>query len=214
MRPKVGRKFPSKIKCGDCGGWYGSKHWHSTDPYKRVIWQCNQKYKNEQRRTTPFLTEEEIRARFITAANVLLAGRKKAIRNYEQAQATVFDLTGLLAEQANLNSEMQIVSQMMEDCIRQNASFAQDQAEYQKRFDALSSRFDAAKAKHEEVTRQISDKQSRKAEMEDALKRLKKQDGEITPFREGLWTGLLDYVTVYADGRMTFTFKIGQPIDA
>ena len=205
--------FSGKIKCGDCGGWYGSKHWHSTDPYKRVVWQCNQKYKNEQRCTTPFLTEEEIRARFITAANILLAGRKKAIRSYEQAQATVFDLTGLLAEQANLNSEMQIVSQMMEDCIRQNASVAQDQAEYQKRFDALSSRFDAAKTKHEEATRQISDKQSRKAEMEDALKLLKKQDGEITTFREGLWTGLLDYVTVYADGRMTFTFKIGQPID-
>lgn len=50
--------------------------------------------------------------------------------------------------------------------------------------------------------------------MEDALKLLKKQDGEITTFREGLWTGLLDYVTVYADGRMIFTFKIGQPIDA
>ena len=50
--------------------------------------------------------------------------------------------------------------------------------------------------------------------MEDALKLLKKQDGEITTFWEGLWTGLLDYVTVYADGWMTFTFKIGQPIDA
>ena len=205
--------FSGKINCGDCGGWYGSKHWHSTDPYKRVVWQCNQKYKNENRCTTPFLTEEEIRARFITAANTLLAGRKKAIRAFEQAQATVFDLTDLLAEQANLNSEMQIVSQLMQDCIRQNASVAQDQAEYQKRFDALSDRFEAAKAKHENVTQQISDKQSRKAEMEDALKLLKKQDGEITEFREGLWTGLLDYATIYADGRMSFTFKTGQTID-
>ena len=205
--------FSGKIKCGDCGGWYGSKHWHSTDPYKRVVWQCNQKYKNENHCTTPFLTEEEIRAWFSTAANTLLAGRKKAIRAHEQAQATVFDLTDLLAEQANLNDEMQIVSQMMQDCIRQNATVAQDQAEYQKRFDALSDRFETAKAKHEAVTQQISNKQSRKAEMEDALKLLKKQDGEITEFREGLWTGLLDYATIYADGWMTFTFKVGMTID-
>ena len=41
----------------------------------------------------------------------------------------------------------------------------------------------------------------------------KKQDGEIAEFREGLWTGLLDYATIYADGRMTFTFKTGQTID-
>ena len=70
-----------------------------------------------------------------------------------------------------------------------------------------------AKAKNEEVSQQISDKQSRKAEMEDALKLLKKQDGEITEFREGLWTCLLDYATIYADGRMTFIFKTGQAID-
>ncbi len=138
---------------------------------------------------------------------------KSLSAEYEQAQATVFDLTDLLAEQANLNDEMQIVSQMMQDCIRQNATVAQDQAEYQKRFDALSDRFETAKAKHEAVAQQISDKQSRKAEMEDALKLLKKQDGEITEFREGLWTGLLDYATIYADGRMTFTFKVGMTIN-
>lgn len=108
---------------------------------------------------------------------------------------------------------MQIVSQMMQDCIRQNATVAQDQAEYQKRFDALSERFETAKAKHVTVTQQISGKQSRKAEIEDALKLLKKQDGEISEFREGLWTSLLDNATIYANGRMTFTFKTGQTID-
>ncbi len=36
------------------------------------------------------------------------------------------------------------------------------------------------------------------------LKLLKKQEDEVTVFSDGLWTGLLDYTTVYADGRMTF----------
>lgn len=27
--------FSNKIKCGDCGGWYGSKVWHSTDQYRK-----------------------------------------------------------------------------------------------------------------------------------------------------------------------------------
>ena len=47
----------------------------------------------------------------------------------------------------------------------------------------------------------------------DFLKLLKKQEDEVTVFSDGLWTGLLDYTTVYADGRMTFTFKNGQTID-
>ena len=33
--------FSSKIKCGDCDGWYGAKVWHSTDKYRRTIYRCN-----------------------------------------------------------------------------------------------------------------------------------------------------------------------------
>ena len=36
---------------------------------------------------------------------------------------------------------------------------------------------------------------------------LKQQDGEVTAFSEKLLCGLTDYATVYADDRLTFTFK-------
>lgn len=39
--------FSSKIRCGDCGGFYGSKVWHSNDKYRKVIWQCNHKFKRK-----------------------------------------------------------------------------------------------------------------------------------------------------------------------
>ena len=119
----------------------------------------------------------------------------------------------LLAEQARLHGEMELLSGMMEESIRQNATVALDQAKYQKRFDDLSQRFDTVKQQHSEVTDRISDMKSRKGEMMDFLKLLRKQEDEVTVFSEGLWTGLLDYATVYADGRMTFTFKNGQTID-
>ena len=73
--------FSEKIKCGDCGGWYGSKVWHSNDVYKRTIWQCNQKYKNEKRCTTPYLDEVTIRSRFLMPlhynARILLQRRRE-----------------------------------------------------------------------------------------------------------------------------------------
>ncbi len=50
--------------------------------------------------------------------------------------------------------------------------------------------------------------------MEDFLKLLKKQADFVTVFSDALWTGLLDYATAYADGRLTFTFKNGQTIDS
>lgn len=62
--------FSSKVICGECGGFYGPKVWHSTDKYRRVIWQCNRKFKRgEERCGTPHLTEEEIKAAIISAEN-------------------------------------------------------------------------------------------------------------------------------------------------
>lgn len=34
--------FANKIVCGDCGGWYGRKIWHSTT-YRDTVWECNHK---------------------------------------------------------------------------------------------------------------------------------------------------------------------------
>ena len=71
--------FSSRIRCGCCGGWYGSKVWHSTDKYRRVIWQCNSKFKDQTRCQTPHLTEDEIREAFIRVVNSLITDRKEVL---------------------------------------------------------------------------------------------------------------------------------------
>ena len=190
-----------RIKCGDCGGWYGSKVWHSPEKCKRTVWQCNQKYKNEVRCTTPYLDEASVKERFTVAVNQLLAGRDAAIAAYEIGMAKALDTTELEAQQQELLSEMEVLNGMIQQMIRQNAAVAQDQTEYNQRFDALSQKFKAAEAKKDAVAQQISDIRDRRGTMEDFLRILKQQDGEVTAFSEKLWCGLLDYATAYADGR-------------
>ena len=90
---------------------------------------------------------------------------------------------------------------------------AQDQTEYNKRFDALSQKFKEAEAQKDAVAQKISDILERRGMMEDFLRILKRQDGEVTAFSEKLWCGLLDYATAYPDGRLTFTFKNGSTFE-
>lgn len=52
--------FSSKVICGECGGFFGRKVWHSTDAYKNYIWQCNEKYRQKQKCGTPHFQEEEL----------------------------------------------------------------------------------------------------------------------------------------------------------
>ena len=189
-----------RIKCGDCGGWYGSKVWHSPEKCKRNVWQCNQKYKNEVRCTTPYLDEASVKDRFTVAVNQLLAGRDAAIAAYEQGMARTLDTTELEAQQQELLDEMEMLNSTIQQMIRQNAAVAQDQADYNRRFDSLSQKFKEAEAKKDAVTQQISDILDRRGTMEDFLRILKNQDGEVTSFSEKLWCGLLDSATAYADG--------------
>ena len=162
---------------------------------------------------TPYLDEASVKDRFTVAVNQLLAGRDAVIAAYEQGMALTLDTTALEAQQQELLSEMEVLNGMLQQMIRQNATVAQDQTEYNQRFDSISEKFKEAEAKKAAVAQQISDIIDRRGTMEDFLRILKQQDGEVTVFSEKLWCGLLDYAMAYADGRLTFTFKNGSTFE-
>lgn len=205
--------FSGKIKCGQCGEWYGSKVWHSNSKYRRVIWQCNHKFDGDEKCATPHLTEEDIKTMFVSAVNQLISQKDAIIMVLTASLDTAFDLTALKAEQAELESEMTVVSDLIQKCIYENAHVALDQVEYQKRYDGLTARFDAAKARYESLDETIRSKQSRRATIEDFLATLKKAN-LVDTFDTALWCGLVDFATVYSKDDVRFTFKNGQEIKA
>lgn len=162
--------FSGRIKCGQCGNWYGSKVWHSTDKYRRTIWRCNHKFKNEGNCITPHLSDDEIQDYFLSALRKLITDKEDIIAAFEDAKDAAFDLSELTAEQGELQNELLVVSELMHQCIHENAHVALDQADYQKSYDGLIDRFDKAKALLDTVTATISDKQARQATIEDFVK--------------------------------------------
>ena len=203
--------FSGKIRCPQCGGWYGSKVWHSNDKYRRIIWQCNHKFEG-QKCTTPHLSEETIKEKFIIAVNQLLTERKQAVKDFTAARDTVFDISALTAKQAELENEMNLISGMMHQALRDNASIAQDQNEWSRQFDALEQRMDDAKSKYESVSAEIADKLLRQSEMDEFFAYLKKQKSAVTIFTDDMWLSLLDYATVYDKDDIRFTFRNGTEI--
>ena len=124
---------------------------------------------------------------------------------------TAFDTANLKSEQAGLESEIAVVSDLIEKCIYENAHVALDQTEYQKRYDELTARFDTAKARYEAIAETIHSKQSRRATIEAFLETLTKVE-LVDKFETTLWCGLVEFVTVYSKDDVRFTFKNGQEI--
>ena len=203
--------FSSRVKCGCCGRWYGPKVWHSNDKYRRVIWQCNHKFEGEKC-TTPTLTEVQLKDIFLRAANQVIDAKDGIIAVYHEVLEPHLATDDLQQELDGLDAEINVVAGLIEDCIKENAHVALDQADYQKRYDALVDRFDTAKARQKVLAQQITDRQARRQQIELFLEGLKKRE-PLTVFRDEDWLAMVDYVTVTEDAGITVTFKDGTEID-
>src|SRR5699024_5886684 len=147
--------FSSKIRCGHCGSWYGSKVWHSNSQYRKTIWQCNHKFDGDKRCDTPHLCDEDIQRLFLSAANKLLVDKDEVIANCREMMDLLFNTTELEAEQTALLEETQLICDMVQQTIYENAHVALDQTEYQKRYYSLTQRFETAKQRLETVMAEL-----------------------------------------------------------
>ena len=203
--------FSSKVKCGQCGGWFGAKVWHSTDKYRKVIYRCNHKYSG-QKCSTPHIMEEEIKAVFLKAVNQLLTGRDELLANVDLICSTICDTTELEAERDKYGEEMALLADMVQAAMLENARVAIDQNEYRERRESLVERYEAARVCYEQVTEQITELEVREQQLRQFQKTLESMNGQITDFDEGLWGALVDYITVHEDGTKTVTFRNGTTV--
>lgn len=204
--------FSSKIQCAQCGGWYGSKVWHSNDKYRRVIYQCNNKFRNNTGCTTPHLTEYEIKNYFIKAVNELITEKKEIIKNLKLIQTELCDKKELLKQKETLEEEIAITVDMTQNLISQNARIAQNQDEYNEKYNSLMEKYGKLKEKHKTIFDIIFEKDCRYKRMERFIKVLDKQDEIITEFEEGLWSGLLEKMIVKSKEDVILVFKDGTEI--
>ena len=206
--------FSGKIKCGDCGGWYGNKVWHSTDKFRKTMWQCNQKYRDRNKRcTSPSLNEQYVRDCFTKAVNQLIKNSSNAVEACEDALSKILDISDLEQKNQELSTEMQKLDSEMRQMIKENAAIVQDQFDFKKRYDEITIKFQETEGQKSKIELKIRDLIERRSIIENFIKKLKEQNGEISEFNESLWSGLLEYVTAYAGGRLVFRFKNGSEIE-
>ena len=201
--------FSSKLVCGDCGHYFGSKVWHSTSKYRRVIYQCNEKYKGEKKCTTPHVTEDEIKDWFVSAINKVISNKDEIISNLE----TLLEISGtadLEQRMKELETEVEVVSQMISKLVTDNAVMPQNQDVYQEKYRNLVDRYDALIVELESVEKEHLDKAKRNKELQAFLKTLKSQECLVTEFDDLLWETAVERIIIKENRNIEFIFKNGE----
>lgn len=204
--------FSSKIFCGDCGAVYGSKVWHSTDKYRRTVWQCNDKFKGGHRCTAPHLYEKDIKDLFLRAFGKLIADREHILEDIRLVQKALCDCTELDAQQVTLSEEMEIVGELIRQCIEENTLKVQSQAEYLERYESHTRRYEKIKQRYEVLEAERQRRKEQNNRLNAFISTLEQQADIPMEFTDDLWIAAVDHVTVYANETVTFTFKSGVEI--
>jgi hypothetical protein len=203
--------FSTKIKCGCCGGWFGSKVWQSNTKYRTIIWRCNDRYNSpgERKCETAHIREDEVKEKFLTAFNQLMKKRDGLIEDCRQVQKMLCDTAAIETEMAELEREIEVVEGLVKQAIHSNAREVIDQAEWTERNEGFLNRHTEATSRLEELNRQKAERLGRSKTIEVFINNLECSKQVITDFDDNLWAAVVDYVSVGVDGKLTFIFKNG-----
>lgn len=204
--------FSATIVCGDCGAFYGAKVWHSTDQYRRTVWQCNDKFKGEHRCKTPHLTEQQIQTLFLRSFSKVHSMRDSILEDCLLVQRELFDCTELDARQATLAEEMELDAELVRRCVEENSLKVQDQMEYLQRYERHVQRYEKLKKKYDTLDAEKQRRKEQHGRLGAFIDTLRTQTDLPVQFEPNLWLAVIEKATVHADHRVVFTFKGGMEI--
>lgn len=205
--------FSSKIVCGDCGAFYGSKVWHSTDKYRHIIWRCNAKFDNETQCKTPSFSEDELKGRFVTMFNGLIKSRDSMLEDLRIMQTELTDSADIDRQIKDAMQELNVLSELMRQTVEQNSCAYLNQEEYIERYSALEKRHTAARNAAASLQKACSDRKAKADAMGRFILSFAERTDVLTEFDAQLWLATVERVTAYRDGRFLFRLTTGMEVE-
>lgn len=185
------------------------KVWHSIDKYRRTIYRCNGKFKCHCK--TPHLTEDDINEAFVRAANRLIENKEEILNSITLLKERLTDTEAMEEERDRLSTDLNLLADKVQQLIAENARVAQNQDDYDRNYNELVSRYEAAKTQYDKNCEAIQYRKARSRQMDSFIQELRNQD-LIKEFDARLWGSLVDYVMVGVDGSMTVVFRDGTKV--
>lgn len=140
---------------------------------------------------------------------MMLAERGEIDSLLETELLAELDSTDLRLEADRISAQAATVGEAIEKLIATNARVAQNQDDYQQRFDKLSAEHTDLLQQHGTILAEITDLQNRLNAYEHYKLNVSELDAHAIEFTPYLWHTLTDHAEVDTDGTITFTFRDG-----
>ena len=208
--------FASRIVCGDCGHFYGSKVWHSNDQYRKVVWRCNHKYNGQKKCTSPHVSQVTLECAFEEVMRRMMAQRDHVIAACRLAVKAVLDADDLNRERETLEEKLLLLKERIRRLVNDNARTEIDQEAYRREYDALSAEYKQAAERIQEIDEDLCSREARKKQIELFLRMFEKQEVDVE-FDPETFVAMVERVVVRSEKKngaveLQFELRCGQKI--
>ena len=200
-----------KLICEDCGGFNGAKVWHSTDQYRKIIYQCNHKYKGNKKCETPHITEEEIKELFLKAYNTYMKDRDRIIGDAREMCDQLSDTADLEVRLASHRAELDETSELYRLLITRDASNS-GTSEFQLKEKQLYEEYIALSDKVSTLSGKIADINLRRNKLLSYISAMSEKPEIAIEWDNSLWVTMINRCIVHRDKTVTFIFRDGTEI--
>ena len=206
--------FASTIVCGDCGGFYGRKVFHSNDEkLRKYVYFCNRKYDGDHKCVTPTIEQTDIEYFFIKAMNQIITNKDEIVENLKLVADCIGDTSELDEKMAELTDAMNKYVDEISGEINAQAKKTLSKADYQSRQENLQKEYLEKKQEYDETIKLIEDKKDRVIRARCFIDDFKKLDSKLTEFDEELWRIFVDELVIKTDGNAIVKFRGGIEIE-
>lgn len=199
--------FSGKIICGECGGFYGNKTWHSNSKYRKVVWRCNHKYNNNEKCKTPHIYEDKLKELFVKAFNEVIENKDDILRDYKEIIETLGDTSKLEKEKLQLENEAEVLVELLKKHVERNAHATLNKQEYEDKYNELVIKYEEVKNRVEEIEFKITNQKDKRNNIKLFMNKLEVQEGILSEFDEELFNITVEKIIFTCDDFLQITFR-------
>ena len=200
-----GYAFSGKLICGECGERYTHKTWHSTDKYKKTIWQCKGKFKTKH--STSFLTEAEVEQAFVSAVNELISRKDDLLPTLNNVVKSGLGIDELEEQVQTTTDRQKTIESQLTDLVDETTQSPLTV----RTIETLSEEYGRLDHEFGELTKEISKRQSRLYRIQEYCENLTSAK-VFDAYDEDKFRNMVDSITVLANKELCFKFMDGSEV--
>lgn len=205
--------FSSKLVCGDCGGFYGQKVWHSTSKYRKLVYRCNDKFKkNHIKCETPTLTEDVIVKRFLEAYSKFMEDRNQVVNDCKEMIILLDNTEDSERDKEELLKQASDIITLVENLIKKNATVPMHQDKFQSTYDEYDKDHSKIINKIGKLEDEIIKRKAQAKQLKVFINDLSNRPDALEEWDENVWNYLIEKATVNKDDSITFLFRNSKEI--